>query len=95
MGDNKAESLSQACSDDPLLVLGIKADDAIDRLGCVDGMKRREDEVPRFGCLKGNLSRLEISHLADEDNFRCLPERGTERRCKILRIGTDLALVDR
>ncbi len=52
-----------------------------------------EDEVARLGRLDGDGDRLEVAHLADEDDVRILAERSAERVLEALRVLADLALV--
>src|ERR671916_168985 len=67
--DDVAERLREARADDLLLVLRVEADDAVDGLRGVDGVERREDEVPRLGGFERDLGRLVVAHLADEDDL--------------------------
>ena len=78
----------------PLFVLGVKPDDTVNGLGRIDRVKRREDKVTGFGGFEGDLSGLKISHLTNQDDLRSLTKCGAKGRCKILGIGTDLALID-
>ena len=50
-------------------------DDAVHRARRRRGVKRSEHEVPRLGGLDGDGHRLEIPHLADEDDIGVLTER--------------------
>ena len=62
----------------PRLVLVIHrpdVDHAVDRLGGVLGVQRREDEVTGLGDGERGLDRLEVTHFADEDDVRVLAHR--------------------
>ena len=69
-------------------------DQPADRLGRVDGVHRREDEVARLGCLQRGLGGLAVAQLADQDHVRVLAERAAERLVERLGVEPDLALVD-
>jgi hypothetical protein len=51
-----------------LLVRREHRDDAVDRLGRVEGVQRREHEVAGLGRGERRLDRLEVAHLAHEDD---------------------------
>ena len=57
-------------------------DEAADRLGGVDRVHRREDEVARLGRLERRLGGLLVAELADQDHVRVLAQDAPERlRC--------------
>ena len=60
----------------------------------VDGVQRREHEVPGFRRRQRDLDGLAVAHLADEDHLRRLPQRRRERRGERRRVAVQLALVD-
>ena len=56
-----------------LVLLGREElDDSADRLGRVDRVQGREDEVARLGRLHRGLCRLGVAHLADQDHVGVL-----------------------
>ena len=57
-------------------------------------MQRREDEMAGLGGSQGGLDRREVTHLADQDDIRVLPQDGAQALRVGLRIGADLALID-
>ena len=63
----------------------------VDDVGRVEA---REHEVSGFAGRHGNLHRLGIAHLADDDDVGRLPERGAERRGEVRRVDADLHLLD-
>ena len=58
---------------------GEELDHPADRLGGVDRVHRREDEVARLGRLERGLRGLRVAQLADQDHVRILAERAAER----------------
>ena len=46
-----------------------------------------------FGCGKRDFDRVLVTHLANEDDFGCLAQCGTERRGKTGRVAVQFALV--
>ena len=69
-------------------------DHPADRLGRVERVQRREDEVARLGRLQRRLRRLGVAELADQDHVRVLPQRAPQRLAERLGVEPDLALVD-
>ena len=61
----------------------------------VVGVQRREDEVARLGHGEGDLDRVDVAHLADEQDVGVLAEGGA--KCAVERgaVEADLALADR
>ena len=77
-----------------LLARGEELDHAADRLGRVDRVHRREDEMARLGGLERRLGRLGVAELADQDHVGVLAERAAKRLRERLGVEPDLALVD-
>ena len=80
---------------DLLLLLGREdVDDAVDRRRRALRVQRREHEVAGLGRGQRGRDRLEVAHLADEDDVRVLAQRRLEGLAEAGRVGADLALVD-
>ena len=79
-----------------LLLLGGREelDHPADRLGGVDGVHRREDEVARLGRLERGLGSLGVTELADQDHVGVLAQHAPDRSEERLGVEPDLALVD-
>jgi hypothetical protein len=77
-----------------LLVRRENVDDAVDRLRRGVGVQRAEREVARLRDAQRRFDRLEVAHLADEDDVRVLAQRGAQRAREALRVAVHLALVD-
>ena len=95
LADDPLERLREARADLALLVLGEDADDAVDRLGGVDRVQRREHEVARLRGLERDRDRLHVAHLADQDHLGRLPQGRAQGEGEGLGVGAHLALVDR
>ena len=67
---------------------------AVDRPDRVARVERRHDEVTRLGGLEGDLHRLLVADLADEDDVGVLPERRAQRRREARGVEPDLALAE-
>ena len=65
-----------------LLVRREEVDDAVDRLGGVDGVERREHEVAGLGRGQRGADRLLVAHLADQDHVRVLAQHAAQRAAK-------------
>jgi polyhydroxybutyrate depolymerase len=61
----------------------------------VDRVQRREHEVAGFGGRQRDFDGFAVSHFADEDDFWCLAERGTQRQRERGGIAVQLALMYR
>ena len=90
--DDAAQRLRERDADLLLLVRREEVDDAVDRLGRVDGVQRRQDEVAGLGGGQGRADGLDVTHLADEDDVGVLAHRGTQRDREVGGVLTDLAL---
>ena len=77
-----------------LLVRREDGDDAVDGLGRVERVQRREHQVPGLGGEQRGLDGLVIAHLADQDHVGILTQRAAQRVRERLRVDRDLALVD-
>ena len=77
-----------------LLVGREEVDDPVDGLGGVDGVQRREHQVPGVGRREGGPDGLRVAHLADEDHVGVLAQHPLEGRGVVLGVGADLPLVD-
>jgi hypothetical protein len=81
-------------ADLPLLVRREDRDDAVDRLGRVERVQRREDQVAGLGGVQRRFDRLEVAHLADQDDVGVLAQRGAQGVRERRRVDRDLPLVD-
>ena len=94
LADDAAQHAGEDRADDLLLLGREELDDAPARLGRVDGVERREDEVARLGGLQGDLGRLGVAELADEDDVRVLAQRAPQPLAERAGVEPDLALAD-
>ena len=81
----------------PRLVLQVgreEVDDAVDRLGRVQGVDGGEDEVAGLGGGERGADRLLVAHLADQDHVGVLAQDAAHRAAEALGVGADFALVD-
>ncbi len=79
---------------DLLVLVGREeVDDAVDGLGGVDGVERREDQVTYLGGGERRGDRLVVTHLADQDHVGVLAHDVAERIGVALGVDPDLALV--
>ena len=94
LADDAAQDAREDGADLLLLDRREELDHPADRLGGVDRVHRREDEVAGLGRLERRLGGLGVAELADQDHVGVLaqhaPDRGEER----LGVEPDLALVD-
>ena len=77
-----------------LLVQREEVDDAVDRLGGVDGVQGAHHEMARLRGRERRGHRLGVAHLADEDVVGVLAEHVLEGRDVGIGVEADLALVD-
>src|SRR5690606_35316670 len=94
LGDDDFQDERELGPDLRLLVRREDVDDAVDRLGRGVRVQRGQREVPGLGDGERGRDRLEVAHLADQDDVRILAQRVLERRAEGLRVRADLALVD-
>ena len=94
LADHAAQDAGEDRADLLLLVRREELDHAADRLGRVDRVHRREDEVAGLGGLERGLRGLGVAELADQDHVRVLAQRAAERLEERLGVEADLALVD-
>ena len=73
-------------ADLPLLVRREHRDDAVDRLGRVERVQRREHQVAGLGRVQRRFDRLEVAHLADQDDVGVLAQRAAQRVRERLRV---------
>ena len=74
LADDAAQNTGEDRADLPLLRLLEELDIAGNRLGGVDRVHRRHDQMPRLGRLHGGLGRLAVAELADQDHVRVLAQ---------------------
>ena len=60
-------------------------------LGRVERVERRHDEVAGLGRVERGLDRLEVAHLADEDDVGILAQGGAERLARTTRVSTPIS----
>ena len=92
--DGRLQHARELDADLPLLVRREDRDDAVDRLGRVERVQRREDEVAGLGREQRRFDRLQVAHLADQDDVGVLAQGAAQRVRERLRVDRDLALVD-
>src|SRR4029450_9173383 len=77
------------------LLVGWKdGDDPVDGFGGVDRVQGRADEVTGFSGKQPGLDRLEVPHLADQDDVGILPQGAADRLSERAGIDRDFALTD-
>ena len=76
---DRLEHARQLEADLLLLVRREHRDDAVDRFGRVERVQRREHQVAGLGGEQRRLDRLEVAHLADEDDVGILAQRAAQR----------------
>ena len=86
MRDRETIEVALEAAETGHLVLREDADDAVNRLRGVDGVQGGEDEVSGFGRFQRHFNRLTVAHLADQDHFRRLTERGAKSNGKARRV---------
>ena len=69
-------------------------DDAVDGVGGADRVQRGKDQMAGLGRGDGDADRLQVAHLADEDDVGVLAQGGAQRVGVALGVAADLALVD-
>ena len=94
LADDAAQDAGEDRADLLLLDPREELDHAADRLGGVDGVHGREDEVARLGRLQRGLGRLGVAELSDQDHVGVLAQRAAERLREGVGVEADLALVD-
>ena len=91
--DDALQRLAQHDADLRLPIRRELIDDAVDRADRRRRVERAEDEVAGLRRLDRDRDRLEVAHLADEDDVRILAQRRAERVLEALRVLADLALI--
>ena len=94
LADDAAQHAGEDRADHFLLLGREELDDASARLGRVDGVERRENQVARLGGLQSDLRRLGVAELADEDHVGVLAQRAPQRLAERRGVEPDLALAD-
>ena len=94
LADDAFEHQRELGPDLALLVRREHVDDAVDRLRRRVGVQRAEREVAGFGDAQRRFDRLEVAHLADQDDVGVFTERGAQRVGEALGVAVHLALVD-
>ena len=84
--DRRLQHARELDADLPLLVRREHRDDAVDGLGGVERVQRREHEVAGLGREQRRLDRLEVAHFADQDDVGVLPQRAAQRVGERLRV---------
>src|SRR5678816_442525 len=77
-----------------LLVRRKDRDDSVDRLGGIEGVQRRQHEVPGLGRRDGGFDRLVVAHFADENDIGVLAQRRAQSLREGLGVDLHFALVD-
>ena len=80
---DEAESLREAVANALLIVHGESANDALDRLGGVNGVESGEHKVAGFGGFQRDLNRFPVAHLAHQNHLGRLPQRAAQRCAKV------------
>ena len=91
---DRLEHAGELDADLLLLVRREDGDDAVDGLRRVERMQRGEHEVAGLGGEQRRLDRLEVAHLADEDDVGVLAQRAAQRLRERVGVHADFALVD-
>ena len=94
LGGDAHERPSQHLARERRLPLPEQVDEALDGLGCVQRVKRADDEVAGLGGAQGGHGRLLVAHLADQDHVGVLAQRRAQSRVVVGRVEADLALAD-
>ena len=92
LGDDRPEGLREHRPDQILLRRREYAEDAVDGLRGGAGVQRPEHEVAGLGGGQGEPDRLQVAHLADEDDVRVLAQGRTQRLVEAKGVAMDLAL---
>ena len=87
-------TLASCCRTCPCWCGGKTAIQPVDRLGGVERVYGRHHEVPGLGRRQAGLDRLEVAHLADQDDVRVLAQRAAECLRERARVDLHLPLVD-
>jgi len=94
LADDTAEDAREDGPDQLLLDGREELDHPPDRLGGVDRVHRREDEVAGLRRVEGRLGRLGVAELADQDHVGVLAKAAPKRLRERGRVEADFALVD-
>ncbi len=94
LADDPPQDAGEDRADELLLDGREELDHPADRLGGVDRVHGREDEVARLGGSESGLGGLGVPELADQDHVGVLAESAAQRLRERSGVETDLALVD-
>ena len=95
LGQDADDRRGQLRADLVLQVARKGVDDPVDRaLGTV-GVQRAEHHVARFGRRDRRRDRLQVTHFADQDHVRVLPQGAADGLRETRHVDADLALIDR
>src|SRR5437667_2353796 len=94
LGDDRANRLGDHRANHLLLGRRKHVHDAVDGLRRGARMQGAEHEVSGLGAGQRQADRLEIAHLADQDDVRILAQRAAQSVGERQRVRSDLALVD-
>ena len=70
------------------------SDDAFNGLRGVNGVQRGKHQVAGLGCFQRNFNGFTVTHLANQNNFWRLPQRGPQRHRKRRRVAVQFTLMD-
>ena len=94
LADDALDGAGELDPDLLLLVRREDVDDAVDGLRGVLRVQGGEDEVTGLGGGEGHRDRLQVAHLADQDDVRVLAQHVLEGVGERVGVLADLALVD-
>ena len=94
LGDHALDRAGDHAARLGVLVGREEVEHAVDRLGRVDGVDRREHEVPGLGGRQRRLDGLLVAHLADQDHVGVLAQHPSQRALEGGGVHADFALVD-
>lgn len=92
--DHRLQYHRKLYGDLPLLIRRKYINDAVNGIGCTDGVKRGKNEMTGLCRSHGDIHRFIITHFAQQNNVRALAEGRTQRIDIAECINTDLTLAD-
>ena len=92
--DHRLQYHGKLYGDLPLLIRRKYINDAVNGIGCTDGVKRGKNEMAGLCRSHGDIHRFIITHFAQQNNVRALAEGRTQRIDIAECIDTDLTLAD-
>ena len=93
LGADADEDLGEGEADGGLLVGGEDVGHPADGLGCRTRVEGAEDEQSQLRCGKGELDRLQVPHLPDQDHVGIGPQRSAQGVREAAAVLADLALL--